>query len=102
VNVRIKYVGYLVDFYCTYRIYVNNQGTFTRLETISEGNKIINSFSICDTFKDVLIELYETDPQTQRRVETELGKSIDYFTCKDYCTMGLSYYWGYDGYYLKY
>ena len=99
--ITIYYEGIFVDFSCTYKIYINSRGVFSDLEVSTEG--CINPcFETCNNVQASIIEAYETDYATKKRVETQLGKSINNFTCKDYCLLGLSYYWGYDGYYSKY
>ena len=101
VYVTNQYKGNFVDFNCTYKVSVS-YGVFTDLQVTNEGNAWTSCFYVCDEAKESLVSAYETDSQTQKRVETNLGKTINYFTCKDYCLLGLNYYWSYDGYYSKY
>lgn len=102
VLVTLYYSGNFEDFNCTYRINIDSFGNFTGLAVIEEGNIWTSSFYLCDEFKDQLSELYETDFRTKEKVETYIGKGIRYFSCKDYCLLGLNYYWVKDGYYSEY
>jgi len=102
VYVTNYYKGRMVDFCCSYKISVDNVGHFTDLEVYSEGNKVTPCYYVCDKSKDGLVTMYETDSKTKERMETQLGKAINSFNCKDLCLYGLFYYWKKDGYYNRY
>ena len=98
VKVILFYKGNIEDFQCTYKIDVDSYGNFIGLDVIYEGNVWTSSYYLCDQYKESLVKLYETDEKTKERVETKLGKTINAFSCKDYCLLGLNYYWVTDGY----
>ncbi len=102
VSVTLYYIGNAEDFDCTYNISFNSYGVFTAINVSSCGNFWTSCYTFSDWAKENTIRLYETDSKTQERTETQLGKTINYFSSKDYCLLGLNYYWVDDGYYGKY
>lgn len=104
VKMTIYYSKNSYYFSCKYSFTLNSNNYFSSLNVVSEGYSDFPCFSTCESISSLKsnINVYKGDNDVVRLVESILNKSLNTFSCKDYCLLGLNYYWKKEGYRKRY
>lgn len=87
------------SFACEYRIKLNSSGTILSLEKYSCGSPSVGCFGACNFFRELATT---TTTEDKDRFEKYLHKSLNEFSCEDYCLARLFYKWIDLGYFKEY
>ena len=105
VIISLSYKGRISDFVTIYKIALNINGYFESID-VEDGNLITPAFEVCDIIRENMANLLEKDArkgkgEIKNKIEILMGKTANFFTCKDWCLFTLNYYWIKDGYYSE-
>jgi len=95
VYVTIPYTRSSKDYSCKYYLMLNSLDYISSFTVLNEGYSTYPCFSSCETINTLMakVDVYKGDQKVVNIVEEIVHKTADNFTCKDYCLLGLNYYW---------
>lgn len=104
VAITLFYSKSNINYSCKYSININSSNYLSSLTIISEGYPKYPCFYSCEKVKKLQsdMKIYKGNNEVVKIVEGILHKSVAAFSCKDYCLLGLNYYWKVNGYRAKY
>ncbi len=93
-----------INYCCKYSVGINTNNYIAAFSIINEGYPKYPCFSSCEKVKNLQsdLKIYKGNKEVVKIVEGILHKSISAFSCKDYCLLGLNYYWKVNGYRGRY